>query len=157
MSAAYGTTACRIQATDAAGDQASTTLDMTRANQVIAWNSVALQAVRVAKLQAPDAARALAIVQVSVYDAVNAIHPKYESYGNITVQAPRGASADAAAASAAETALVGLFPKQATTLQAELATALASIPRGRSRDAGVALGPRWRTRSWPSGTTTVRT
>ena len=50
---------------------------MTRANQAIVWNSIALQAVRNAREQAPDSSRAYAIVAMSVYDAVNAIDPKY--------------------------------------------------------------------------------
>ena len=53
---------------------------------------------------------AFAIVAISVYDAVNAINPKYASYGNVTAKVSKGTSADAAAAAAAETALAGLFP-----------------------------------------------
>src|SRR2546423_1037713 len=63
-----GTTALTVRAIDAAGDRAAAGLDVTRANPAIAWNSVALQAIRTARAQAPDAARDLAIVAVSVYD-----------------------------------------------------------------------------------------
>ena len=41
--------------------------------------------------------RALAIVAISVYDAVNAINPKYAMYGGVTARAAKGTSADAAA------------------------------------------------------------
>ena len=114
-------------------------MSLTRGNQVIVWNSVALQMIRNVQSPPPDSARQLAIVAVSVFDAVNAIHPRYASY-DIAVKAPRPASADAAAASAAYTALVGLFPSEKPILDAELATSLSAIPGGRPKAQGIALG-----------------
>ena len=128
-----------VKATSVAGAQSTSSMSLTRANQVIVWNSVALQMIRNVQSPPPDSARQLAIVAVSVFDAVNAIHPRYASYG-ITVNAPRAASADAAAASAAYTALVGLFPDQKSILDAELATSLSAIPGGRPKAQGIALG-----------------
>src|SRR4051812_13956070 len=55
-----GTTTFNVRATGAAGERADADLDVTRANQAIAWNSVALQAIRTARAQAPDSARELA-------------------------------------------------------------------------------------------------
>ncbi|MGZ3357065.1 MAG: hypothetical protein ACXVBO_19700, partial [Isosphaeraceae bacterium] len=135
-----GTTQLTAQVVEATGVASSTTLTVTRANQAIVWNSIALQAVRTAHLQAPDSSRAFAIVAISVYDAVNAINPKYASYGNITAKVSKGTSADAAAAAAAETSLAGLFPQQSGLLNAELDATLSAIPAGRGRDLGVALG-----------------
>ena len=135
-----GTTQLTAQAVAATGVASSSTLTLTRANQAIVWNSIALQTVRTAELQAPDASRAYAIVAISVYDAVNAINPKYASYGDVTAKASKGTSADAAAAAAAETALAGLFPKQSGMLSAELEATLVAIPAGRGRNLGVALG-----------------
>ena len=140
ITTAIGTTDFTARATEPTGNRATASLAVTRANPAIAWNSIALQAIRTSHLPAPNEARALAIVEVSVFDAVNAINPQYSSYGNITVKAPRGASAAAAASAAAETALVGLFPSQQGVLSAELATALAAFPAGASRNAGVSLG-----------------
>lgn len=134
-----GTTFLVARATEPSGAVGSASLIVDRANEAIAWNSVALQAVRTAHAQAPDAARDYAIVALSVYDAVDAVRPEYVSYAIAAASTP-GASTDAAAASAAYTALVGLFPTQKGTLEAELATSLASIPGGPARTKGVALG-----------------
>ena len=81
-----GTTQLTAQVVEATGVASSTTLSVTRANQAIVWNSIALQAVRTADLQAPDASCAYAIVAISVYDAVNAVDPKYAAYGNVTAK-----------------------------------------------------------------------
>lgn len=48
-----GTTQLTAQVVEATGVASSTTLTVTRANQAIVWNSIALQAVRTAHLQAP--------------------------------------------------------------------------------------------------------
>jgi hypothetical protein len=106
---AKGTTTITVKATTAAGSPSTASMSLTRANQVIVWNPVALQAIRNDESPPTDSARQLAIVALSVYDAVNAIHPMYASY-DLSVRAPQTASAAAAAASAAYTALVGLFP-----------------------------------------------
>jgi hypothetical protein len=136
---AKGTTTMTVSATSTGGARSSTSMSIIRGNQVIVWNSVALQMIRNVQSPPPDSARQLAILGISVFDAVNAIHPRYASYG-ITVNAPRPASADAAAASAAYTALVGLFPSEKPILDAELATSLAAIPDGRAKAQGIALG-----------------
>ncbi|MGA7499864.1 MAG: hypothetical protein WBX00_24300 [Isosphaeraceae bacterium] len=52
-----GTTQLTAQVVEATGVASSTTLSVTRASQAIVWNSIALQAVRTADLQAPDASR----------------------------------------------------------------------------------------------------
>ncbi len=135
-----GTTSFVVRAT-ASGMTSRADLSVIRANQVVAGNSVALQTIRNAKVQAPDVARDLAIVETSVFDAVDAVKPKYAAY-QLSLKAPRGASADAAAIGAAYTALVGLFPTQASMLQAQESVALASVPSGSARSAGLALGNR---------------
>jgi membrane-associated phospholipid phosphatase len=134
-----GTAVFTATAAEPSGVREKATLSVTRANQVVAWNSVALQAIRTGDVQAPDAARDLAIVEVSVYDAVNRADPRGASYG-IPLKPARGASPDAAAATAAETALVALFPDQASTLSAQRKASLASIPGGSSKARGIALG-----------------
>jgi succinate dehydrogenase hydrophobic anchor subunit len=47
---------------------------------VIAWNVAALSAVRAEKTQPPVAARALAILHVSIYDAINGVERSFEPY-----------------------------------------------------------------------------
>src|SRR5207244_160361 len=77
------------------------------------------------------ASRAMAIVHIAIFDAVNAFTGEWQSF---TEQdpAPPGASMDAAIAQAAHDTLASLYPSQADTLDAALAEDLASIaPNGK--------------------------
>jgi hypothetical protein len=106
------------------------------ADAVTRWNAVA------ASLPAPNPfvqARTLAMAQLAVFDAVNAITNEYEPY-HFTTDAPAGASADAAAVEAAYLVLRTLVPAAAATLDAERAASLAEIPDGDARDDGIAIG-----------------
>ena len=88
-------------------------------NAVSEWNQVAVTLTLGAiPAQAPvQQCRTMAIVQVSVHDAVNAITGEYDTYG-ATGPVPPGASAEAAAIAAAYHALKALFPAQAASLEA---------------------------------------
>ncbi|HET9270614.1 MAG TPA: vanadium-dependent haloperoxidase [Vicinamibacterales bacterium] len=83
--------------------------------------------------------RTLAMVHLAMFDAINAIQPRYKAYLALPAP-PAGASAEAAAASAAHGVLVRLFPAQAAALQAALNASLATIPDGQSETDGVAYG-----------------
>src|ERR1700688_3581584 len=73
---------------------------VARADVVLDWNAIAVSTL-VSQGQSPFAqARFLAITQLAVFEAVNAITGDYKPYLG-TVVAPVGASADAAAATAA--------------------------------------------------------
>src|ERR1017187_6675141 len=99
-----------------------------RADMVTDWNTT-LVAAAIASASTdlpPVAARKAAIVQTAVFDAVNGIAPKYEHYF-VTEQAPGGARQEAAAASAAYTTLVALYPAQKAMFDAQLVVSLASI------------------------------
>lgn len=110
-----------------------------RADVVLDWNSVLLDAIRVDKTAPPRASRAMAMVQVAVYDAVVGIKKGYEPY-HVNETAPAGASAEAAAVEAAYQVLVALFPNQAATFAAERTESLAAIPDGTAENDGVAWG-----------------
>src|ERR1700675_3503020 len=70
--------------------------------------------------------RAMAIVHIAIFDAVNATVQRYQSYTG--VQTARGpVSLDAAVAEAAHDTLVALYPSQAATFGSELANDLAQI------------------------------
>jgi len=86
-------------------------------------------------------ARAMAIVHVAIYDAVNAIARRYRSFTGIGDAVP-GASMDAAISQAAHDTLVVLFPSQKAQCDAVLAEALAAIPAGRAKDEGIRTGAR---------------
>lgn len=110
------------------------------ASQVILdWNAAALDVIRTEKTPPPWASRALAILQTAVFDAVNGIGRAYRVY-QVAAKAWVGASVPAAAAQAAHTALVALFPNQKAQFDALLATSLANIPDGTAKSDGTAWG-----------------
>jgi hypothetical protein len=82
--------------------------------------------------------RVVAIVQVAMFDAVNSIERSYRPY---LVQLPADATAskEAAAAAAAGTVLVGLYPQEAD-LKGAMAAYLATLPDGDAKSAGIKLG-----------------
>jgi hypothetical protein len=104
---------------------------------VLRWNLIAVQAIGA---PAPfPATRAMAIVQLAVFEAVNAITQRYQPYLG-TVGAPEGASADAAVVAAAHDTLLWLFPGQQSFLDGARDASLAAIPGGKAADDGVAVG-----------------
>jgi hypothetical protein len=119
------------------------------------WNEQALNANAIDHTPAPTGSarvfgeqlgptrtsRALAIVQIAVFDAVNAIGGRYPSYAGIA-PAPLGSSRDAAIATAARDTLVALYPSQAATLRDVYKEDLERIPDGRAKDDGVETGRR---------------
>ena len=107
------------------------------ADVVLDWNAIAVDTV-VANKQNPFAqARYGAIVQVAVFEAVNAITGDYQPYLG-TITAPPGASAEAAAIEAAYGVLNAYFPSAG--LDAARANSLAQIPDGQAKIDGIATG-----------------
>jgi PAP2 superfamily len=106
-------------------------------DEVINWNAILERTV------APTPhflqSRSAAIVQLAVFEAVNAIVGDYEPYLG-TVDAPPWASPDAATVAAAHRALVALHPEATAMLDAERAASLAAIPDGPGKNAGIAAG-----------------
>ena len=80
----------------------------------------------------------MAITQLAVFEAVNAITGDYKPYLG-TVVAPAGASAEAAAVAAAYTVLKNYFPL-APNLDSAYAASLAAIPDGPAKSGGIATG-----------------
>jgi len=112
---------------------------VAKADPVLDWNVIAVDTA-VANGQNPFAqARFAAIVQVAVFEAVNAITGDYRPYLRSFV-APHGASANAAAVEAAYRVLSTYFPGSASTLDAARASSLASIPDGKAKIDGMATG-----------------
>lgn len=83
--------------------------------------------------------RAMAIVHIAMFDAVNAIVGGYQDYSGIP-RAHGAASLNAAIAQAAHDTLAALFPSQAATFAAMLAEDLAAIPHHRQRSRGIEIG-----------------
>jgi len=81
-----------------------------------------------------------AIVHAAMFDAVNSVERRYSPYLVDRPALGRGASAESAAAAAAHKALIGLFPEQATTLDAAYAASLAGLPDDARKSKGILLG-----------------
>jgi hypothetical protein len=111
----------------------------SRADVVTAWNSAALDSIRADRTTPPQAARALAILHVAIYDAVNGITRTHEPYF-VTDRAPGAASVVAAASAAGHIVLGELFPTHREAFDALHAATLDSVPDGPPRRFGAAWG-----------------
>src|SRR6266404_2592563 len=109
---------------------------------VVQWNKNLLAIVRTPGAQPATVhpTRSFAIMHAAIYDAVNAIDRTHAEYLVHLSGVPRDASQEAAAAAAAHAALVALYPTLTSTLDAELAQSLASIPDGQRKTAGIHIG-----------------
>ena len=112
---------------------------VSRADVVTDWNSAALDAIRADRTTPPQAARALAILHVAIYDAVNGITRTHEQYF-LTDKAPGAASVVAAAAAAGHRVLGELFPAHQEAFDALYAANLDAVADGPSRRFGMAWG-----------------
>src|ERR1700677_3848554 len=112
---------------------------VAKADVVLDWNVIAVNTA-VTNGQNPFAqARYAAIVQLAVFESVNAITGEYHPYLG-TIVAPPGACPEAAAIQAAYRVLSTYFTASAPTLAVERAKSLASIPDGQAKTDGIATG-----------------
>jgi hypothetical protein len=112
---------------------------LTNADVVIDWNNAALDAIRAENTTPPIASRSLAILHVSIYDAVNGIARTNEQY-LVPSAVPASASRLAAGSAAAHQALVNLFPADASSFDALHTAILAGIPDSLHKRAGIVWG-----------------
>jgi hypothetical protein len=110
-----------------------------RADVVTDWNNAALDAIRAGSTAPPIASRSLAILQASIYDAVNGIARTNNPY-LVQSAVSSSASRKAAASAAAHDTLVNLFPARASSFDALHAAILAGIPNGPQKTAGIVWG-----------------
>ena len=106
------------------------------------WNATLEAALRNPTPAVPAQARTSAIVHVAMFDAINGISRNYTPL-RITDAPPPGARPEAAAAYAAYTTLVSLFPAKQAMFDAQLAASLAEIPGGNSSSVSIAAGRAW--------------
>jgi hypothetical protein len=86
------------------------------------------------------ASRAMAIVHIAIFDAVNAIRGGFRSYTSLP-RARAGASVDAAIAQAAHDTLAAMFPSQKPAFDARLAEDLGRVrARAEEKERGIAVG-----------------
>ena len=83
--------------------------------------------------------RIIALMHVAMFEAVNAIEPRYQPF-NGDPKPKVDASQDAAAASAAATVLAKLDPESAPKVKDALEKSLAGIPNGDAKNRGIELG-----------------
>ena len=91
---------------------------------IAAWNQISENAVKTAGHPLPVTSLEFAIVHLAIYDAVESIDRRYEPYYTLVPGAT--GSLSAAAAKAGHDTLVGLFPAQSATLDADYANFLAA-------------------------------
>lgn len=115
----------------------------TSDNTVLFWNEQALNATRLARNPPPVASVNFAAMHAAIFDALNGITHTHHGW-NCDETAPAGANADAAVAAAASTVLNKLWGEAANprNIQRAYEEALAAVPAGPARDAGIAWGRR---------------
>ena len=119
-------------------------------DSILDWNAIALECVATDfsnTFGSPDqpgpvrTARALAIVHLAMFDAVNSIVPKAAPYLRVNTQSTeKNVSLDAAVAQAAADTLASLYPKQATVISAALTQYLKPLSSATARSNGVKIG-----------------
>jgi hypothetical protein len=107
---------------------------------VASWDATGVQAFAAAGLTPAEGHVIFAYVSIAVYDAVMAVKGGYEPFAN-DVDAPAGASAEAAVVAAAHSILAHHLPGQrAAILDPARVASLLTIPDGPLEDAGAAIG-----------------
>ncbi|MBA3510393.1 vanadium-dependent haloperoxidase [Sphingomonas sp.] len=113
------------------------------ADTVTDWWEIAAKfnfAQQVATMPAPpETQRASARAALAVFEAVNAIDRRYQSYLNFPA-AGAPASQDAAAATAAFKVLLQHYPQNKSHLEDGFALTMAQIPDGPAKQSGMAIG-----------------
>ena len=136
----------------AAGAESRQASSRTTLERLRYWNSIAIDSAGLdhtpvapgdnrvfgEQLGPGRSSRAMAIVHVAMFEAINALVGEYRSYTGLTPE-PGGPSMDAAIAQAGHDALAALYPSQRTLLDGALRNDLRQIG---------ATGPRWRHPSW---------
>jgi succinate dehydrogenase hydrophobic anchor subunit len=111
----------------------------SHADVVTEWNGAALQAIRTSRTSPPVASRALAVLHIAIYDAVNGIRRTHEPY-LAESSVPSSASMEAAASSAARKVLTELFPALSDDFDELHSSILAAIPEHPQKRFGVEWG-----------------
>jgi hypothetical protein len=106
---------------------------------VVDWNVRAHDLIVAGNAGPAAMRRALAVVQTSVYGAVNAITARYPA-GGMEPGTARGGSVEAAVASASREALLALLPAGRPAIDAAYQAGIAQVAAGAARDSGIAVG-----------------
>ncbi len=107
-------------------------------NVVSEWDAISLNSI-VFQAKKASAAVLFAYVDVAMYDAVNSINHQYPPFA-VRVDAPRGASVDAAVVAAAHDVLVHYLPSQQAALDGAESASLGRIGDSQSKMDGISVG-----------------
>src|SRR3954467_7674536 len=112
---------------------------LVRADVIGDWNNTALDVMKAVNVGGNPWTRSMALVNVSMSDAVNSVQNRYSRY---TAELPvdPNASAEAAAAGAAREILMRQYPGQKARIDAAFSETMQTIPDNPARAAGIALG-----------------
>jgi hypothetical protein len=109
------------------------------ADVIADWNQAAMDVMKAVNVTGNPWTRTLAMMHVSMSDAVNAVHNRYARF-TPDIPAAQNASAEAAAASAAREILMRQYPGQKARIDAAFTAMLESVPETPARAVGIALG-----------------
>jgi hypothetical protein len=112
---------------------------LVHADVITDWNKTAMDVMKAVNVAGNPWTRSMALVNVSMSDAVNSVQNRYTRY---TTELPidPNASAEAAAAGAARDILMRQYPGQKAKIDAAFAETMKDIPDNPARAAGIALG-----------------
>jgi hypothetical protein len=111
----------------------------SRADVVSDWSDRAIALGTEKQMPNAPFTRALAMMHVAMFEAVNAPEHRYLPY-RLDLTADKTTAKDAAASAAAHAILTRLFPDKAAVLEQALDAALATVAQGEARTKGVELG-----------------
>src|SRR5262245_33273888 len=115
------------------------TTTVLHADVITDWNKTAIDVMKAVNVAGNPWTRSMAIMHVSMADAVNSIQNRYTRFTPELPSDPK-ASPQAAAAAAARDILMRQYPGQKAKIEEAYAASLEKIPDGAARAAGVALG-----------------
>jgi hypothetical protein len=110
-----------------------------RADVIADWNNTALDVMKAVNVAGNPWTRSMALVNVSMSDAVNSVQNRYSRYMPELPNDPN-ASAEAAAAAAAREILMRQYPGQKARIDSAFAETMKTIPDNPARAAGIDLG-----------------
>ena len=110
-----------------------------RADVIADWNNTAMDVMKAVNVAGNPWTRSMALVNVSMSDAVNSVQSRYSRY-MLELPTDPNASAEAAAAAAAREILMRQYPGQKERIDAAFAETMKTIPDNPARVAGIDLG-----------------
>jgi hypothetical protein len=111
----------------------------SRADLVTDWNKTAIEVMKAVNVAGNPWTRTLAMMHVSMSDAVNAAQDRYARF-TPEIPADPNVSAEAAAAAAAREILMRQYPGQKARIDEAFAATMDAVPDNLARTAGIALG-----------------